>query len=159
MRLIGLITIMVLLIGCSADSHRPEGSAAEYSSISLHWEAVGPSNDVRWCDLLGSGQRLALDTGVVLETRHFAGARVAHDEAKNTYVVEVVMTEEGRRRMKELSSSNLGRRLAIVLDDDIVALATVSHPIDSDALNLPTMTDSATAEKVSGEIKKAIEGI
>jgi preprotein translocase subunit SecD len=78
---------------------------------------------------------------------------------RDSYVVELVMTEEGRRRMKELSSRNLGRRLAIVLDDDIVALATVSHPIDSDALNLPTMPDSATAEKVSVQIKRVVEGI
>lgn len=158
MRLIGLIAALLLLVGCTADAHRADRSASDFSYLSLHWEAVGPSNDVRWCDLRGSGQQVALDSSVVLETRDFTAARTAHDEESNTYFVEIVMTAEGRNRMKELSSRNLGRRLAIVIENEVVALATVSHPIDSDALNLPTMPDAATAEKVAAQINRAIEG-
>jgi preprotein translocase subunit SecD len=159
MRLAAVIAALLLVVGCRTDAGRADRSTSEYGYLSLHWEAAGPSNDVRWCDLVSSGQRIALDPGPVLAMRHFAAARTAHDGESDTYFVEVEMTAEGRERMKELSARNVGRRLAIVVEDDIVALATVSRPIDADALNLPTMPDSMTAEKVAGRINRAIEGI
>ena len=159
MRLIRCFAILLLVIGCANDAGQADRSTSKFGYLSLHWEAVGPSNDVRWCDLINSGKRLALDPDVVLEMRHFAAARTTFDEKSGIHSVDLVMTAEGRQRMKELSSRNIGRRLAIVVKDDIVALATVSRTIDADTLNLPAMPDARTAEDVAQRINLAIRGM
>jgi preprotein translocase subunit SecD len=159
MRLIRCFVAFLLIVGCANDAGQSNQSTSRFGYLSLHWEAVGPSNDVRWCDLINSGKRLALEPDAVLGMQHFAAARTTFDEKSGTHSVDLVMTAEGRQRMKELSSRNIGRRLAIVVEDDIVALATVPRTIDADTLNLPAMADARTAEDVARRINSAIRGM
>jgi preprotein translocase subunit SecD len=159
MRLIGCIAAFLLVVACTTHGGQADQSPSEFGYLSLHWEAAGPSNDVRYCDLIGSGKKIGLDPGAVLEMRHFAAARTTYDKTTGIHSVDVVMTAAGRQRLKELSSRNIGRRLAIVVDDDIVALGTVWRTIDTDALNLPAMADAKTAEDVARRINAAIQSM
>lgn len=156
MRLATYLAAVFLLLGCTDVARDSDPSSSQYDLLSLHWEARGSTNDVRWCDLSRTGERIPLEPEVVLGMRHFAAAHVTHDTASSTPSVDVEMTPEGRGRMKELSSANIGRRLAIVVDNDVAALATVWRTIDTDRVNLMPMADVRLAEDLAKRINAAI---
>lgn len=156
MRLITYLAVGLLLLGCTKAGRDANPSASQFDFLSLHWEARGSTNDVRFCELIRTGERIAVEPEVVLGVRHFAAARVTHDTASSTYHVDVALTPEGRSRFKELSSTNIGRRLAIVLDDDVVALPTIWRTVDTETLDLMPTADARLAEGLAKRINTAI---
>jgi preprotein translocase subunit SecD len=155
MNLIGYITALLLVLGCSGDGGPDATYTANFDDLSLHWEAAEPSDDVRWSTVPASGERIALDPEVVLGIHHFAAARTTQESG--THSVELVMTPEGRSRMRDQSASNHGRRLAIVVGEEVYGLPLVVRTVDSETLNLPPMPDAVTAESVARQINEAIE--
>lgn len=156
MRFATYLTAVFLLLGCTEGVRNANHSSSQFDLLSLHWEARGSTNDVRWCDLSGTGERIPLEPEVILGMRHFAAAHVTHDRANSVHSVDVEMTPEGKGRIKELSSANIGRRLAIVVDNDVAALATVWRTIDTDRVNLMPMADAHVAEDLAKRINAAI---
>lgn len=158
MKPIALLVTVVLFLGCTDAGRDPDQSTSRYDFLSLHWEATGSTNDARFCDLLGTGEKIPLESEVVLGIRHFAAAHATHDRARSVHSVDVELTPDGRRRLKEHSLENVGRRLAIVIDNDVVALPVVTRAIDKDTLDLMPIANARMAEDLAKRINAAIRG-
>ena len=125
--------------------------------FSVQWEADGASKNVRFCDLKATGQKIGLDPEIAVGLRHIRSARVTRDEGTATYSVILTLTPEGQTRLKDLSSKNIRRRLAIVLDDEVVGLPTVMRPLDGSELPLMPTGDESLAKVLAQRINNAID--
>jgi hypothetical protein len=157
MRLYRYFAVLLLVIGCAPQAGLPERSSRGTDHLALHWESAGSPNDVRWYHLVGSDERIAVEPEPVLALHHFSAARIAQ-EPSGRHFVELVMTAEGRSRLKEQSSAIADRRrLAIVFEAEIMALPMVTRTIDAEALNLPIMPDAQAAEELARRMDSAIK--
>jgi preprotein translocase subunit SecD len=145
MRLRFCLFVVLLLGACSGFGSRPE-------FLSVQWEADGASKNVRFCELIGTGQEIPLDPEILVGLSHIRSARVVREEGAPTYSVMVGLTSEGQSRLKDLSSQHIGRRLAIVLDDEVVGLATVMRPLDAGELPLMPTADESAARDLAERI-------
>ena len=154
MRKITTVAVLLSFSGCASRVPPPSVlPPSAFGFLSLHWEARGPSNSIRICELKSTGQEIPLEAETVLGLPHFASAQVVHEP---TYSVTVRLTPEGRDRLRNLTAEHIGRRLAIVIDNDVVALPVVMRPIDAAELPLMPMADMRTAESLARRINEAI---
>ena len=155
------IFLAVILLSLSGTTVAGQGTPSSSTDdfISMHWEAASTSESVLWYELSGSSERVAVEPEAVLGTRHFVTARVTGNQSSGNLTVEVEMTAEGQRRIRELSSANIGRRLAIVLDGDVMAIPKVMSAVGGTAFPLGPMLDAGTAEELARSINAAIQRI
>ena len=155
------IFLAAVLLFFSATTVAGQGATASSSDdfISMHWEATGASENVLRYELPGSSERIALENEAVLGIRHFVTARVTGNQASGNLTVEVEMTTEGQRRIREQSAANIGRRLGIVLDGGVMALPKVMSPVSGTAFPLGPMLDAGIAEELARRINAAIQRI
>jgi preprotein translocase subunit SecD len=158
MRLYRYITAFVLMAGCGTQPNDADPYSPASRYLSLHWVAADSSSGVRWYELPASGERVAVEREAVLGMIHFAAARTAQEEQGGGYFVEIVMTADGRTRMKELSSENAGRQLAIIVEGEVLALPMVTRTVDAEALSLPVMDDAEAADDLARRVNAMIAG-
>jgi preprotein translocase subunit SecD len=91
----------------------------------------------------------------VLGLRHIASAVVTQEGDPATHSVTIVLTTEGRSRLKNLTSQHVGRRLAIVIDNEVVALPAVMRPIDTGELPLMPIEKAEVAKALAQRINEA----
>ena len=158
MKLAVVLAMLLLAGGCTSRASQPAiVPPSAFDFLSLHWEANGPSNKIRICDLKSTGQTIPLDAETVLGLRHFASAQVMHLPETSTYSVTMMLTPEGRNRLKDATAEHVGRRLAIVIDNDVVALPTVMRPLDVAEMPLMPIGDAQVAERLAGRINAAVQ--
>ena len=158
MKLAILLAMLFLSVGCTGRASQPSiVPPSAFDFLSLHWEAKGPSNNIRICELKSTGQEIPLDAESVLGLRHFASAQVTHQPEMSTYSVTVVLTPEGRERLKNATAEHVGRRLAIVIDNDVVALPVVMKPMDTAELPLMPTANAQLAGSLAERINTAIQ--
>jgi hypothetical protein len=158
MKLAVRIAMLFLSVGCTSRVSPPSVvPPSAFDFISLHWEAKGSSNNIRICDLKATGQKIPLEAETVLGLRHFASAQVTHEPETSTHSVTVMLTPEGRDRLKDATAEHVGRRLAIVIDNDIVGLPLVMRPIDIAELPLMPIADAQLAERLAERINTAVQ--
>ena len=157
MRFTIFLAAFLLFLAGTKGAGQVTPSSLDDEFLSLYWESAGPSTDVLWREVGGSNERIALEPEVVLDTRHFVAARVTGNQAAGTLTVELELTAEGQRRIREQSSANVGRRLAIVLDGGLMALPKVMSVLDDTAFPLGPMLDAGTANELVQRINAAIQ--
>ncbi len=68
--------------------------------------------------------------------RHIIFAAAGLDPMTNDPVINISLDEEGGRRFAQLSSQNIGKRFAIVIDDEVVSAPIIREPILGGALQI-----------------------
>lgn len=99
--------------------------------MSFHWEASGPTAPGGVITLPGllPGERYQLEAQVALEGAHISDARLAFDQHTNAPVVTFKLDDEGARRFGEMTQNNIGRPLAIVLDEQVITAPVIRTAI------------------------------
>ena len=129
----GSDSILVQLPGVSDPQHIREllGTTAR---MTFHWAAndqtpmTGKIISVQG-DIDGQGERYQLEECVALEGKHISDARLAFNQDTGEPVVNFKLDNEGARRFGDMTKHNIGRALAIVLDDRVVTAPVIRSAI------------------------------
>lgn len=154
--------LAIILAACGQHDGVPTPAIAEPDHLSLHWVADGLVQDIRTFRWAGTGEPIELEAQAVLGMEHFTRAAVVRDPATSQYSVEVQTTTQGRRRLDDQTSRNVGRALAVVLGNRVMALPTVMAPLETGVVPLEgfqalEQADSV-AELVNAGIRERAQG-
>ena len=144
---------LALLAGCvSAQQAREPEQAFDF--IALHWPLEEPSPTARMCQVLGTDHTIPVDPEPALRMAAFDTAFVSDSSNQ----VTVRLTPQGTRLLTVLTTNNIGRRIAIVVDDQIAAMPVIASPISSGQLMLmPQVSHEAAvafAERINAALVK-----
>lgn len=81
----------------------------------------------------------------VLTAADFAGAELAR-EPKGQIGVSVRLTRAGTAKLRAVSTANVGKRLAIMLDGAVVAAPLMHHPITHGTMLITLKNDETAAD-------------
>jgi hypothetical protein len=152
----GLLAVVMLAVALISACEASPGSilrGGEHDFISLHWPTEQPGADVRMCVIAATGQQIALDPDAIIGVREFERAYLSPPEAN---FVTVQLTPSGRKTLADATSARIGQRLAIVIDDQVVALPVIMRSLDIPELQLVQQMSTASADSLAKRINEAI---
>lgn len=100
------------------------------AKMTFHWVADGTedSQDIsRFNDK--EQQTYQLDNRVALEGKHIRDAQLAFSPDTNQPVVSFTLDKPGARQFAEMTEKNIGRQLAILLDDEVITAPVIRSVI------------------------------
>jgi SecD/SecF fusion protein len=147
----GSDSILVQLPGVNDPQHIREllGTTAR---MTFHWAANEKSA------LLGKiisvqgdtpSERYQLEERVALEGKHISDARLAFNQETGEPVVTFKLDNEGARRFGDMTKHNIGRSLAIVLDDRVVTAPVIRSAIQGGSGEISGSFTSASANDLA----------
>lgn len=147
----GSDSILVQLPGVSDPQHIREllGTTAR---MTFHWAANEKS------PLLGKiisvqgdtpGEFYQLEEKVALEGKYISDARLAFSQQAGEPVVNFKLDNEGARRFGDMTKHNVGRVLAIVLDDKVVTAPVIRSAIQGGSGEISGSFTSASANDLA----------
>src|SRR5690606_32544881 len=97
------------------------------AKMTLHWAANSSGEVINLLDQ--DGQRYRLEKRVALEGSHIRDAQLAFNPDTGEPVVNFKLDKEGGRRFADMTGNNIGRQLAIVLDDEVITAPVIRSVI------------------------------
>lgn len=99
------------------------------AKMSFHWAAKSsaPSN-ITLQDASGEGQYV-LEANIALEGQHIRDAQLGFNQDTQEPVVNFKLDNEGARKFGDMTQHNIGRALAIVLDDQVLTAPVIRSVI------------------------------
>lgn len=125
----GKDTILVQLPGVDDPAYIREllGTTA---TMTFHWVSEpGASAAAMTLPGQAEGERYRLEKRVALEGEHIKDARLAYNQQTGEPVVTFRLDNEGARRFGDMTTANVGRALAIVLDNRVITAPVIRTPI------------------------------
>lgn len=147
-----IAALMMLTLTACPEDPTPKVEDRTFDFMSLHWPLEEPAPDARICEVLGTGDPVSLDPEPLLRLAHFDTARVA--PGRN--FVTVSLTDRGAAQLADVTGANIGRQLAVVVDDQVLAMPTIRDRIDSGRLDLMPMESRAEAVRLAERINRAL---
>ena len=123
--------IAALSSACSPSRPRdPQASRSTHSGLSIR-EVVAPGEAQTGEDRVEAfGKVFWLKPGQVVTGRMVANAFATIGQ-DNRAVIDFRLTDEGRRRLAELTRRSVGRPIAVLVDGRLVAAPMVAAPIEN----------------------------
>lgn len=128
MRQIALAVLACMtLLACSQET-KPggeTGSKAEPQGIlkiakfEFRLEDTDPWSDTAKRTVLGSGERIRLRKEVLFSNDDLINAYLGYDEIFEANNLWLIFSPEAGKRLKDITGSNVGKRLAIIVDGEV----------------------------------------
>jgi preprotein translocase subunit SecD len=147
------LVVPVILTAACVDAHETEPSEASASLLSVHWPEEQPGPDSRFCVVRATGEEIALDPDPIITLEHVSRAYVEEDQEP---IVNVELTETGRRVLASATADRIGDQIAIVFDDQIEAMPLIRASLDTPEIPLWPMGSRIQAEGLAERINAAI---
>jgi len=146
----GSDSILVQLPGVSDPQHIREllGTTAR---MTFHWAANSQSSlHTKIISVKGeAGERYQLEERIALEGKHISDARLAFNPDTGEPVVNFKLDKDGARRFGDMTQRNVGRSLAIVLDDTVVTAPVIRSAITGGSGEISGSFTSASANDLA----------
>lgn len=101
------------------------------AKMSFHWVARAGATDTLTLRGEREGELYQLEPAVAMEGRHVRDARVAYDPNTAQPIVNFRLDSEGGRLFGDMTRANVGRQLAVVLDDHVITAPVIRDVIAS----------------------------
>ncbi len=128
----GQDSIVVQLPGVS-DPQRVKELLGTTAKMNFHWLADSTSTDVIELQGLEDGgnasQVYRLERQVAMEGRHVRNANMVLQQQTGQPVVNFVLDKTGGRQFGDMTQANIGRALAVVLDDKVITAPVIRSAI------------------------------
>jgi len=151
----GSDSILVQLPGVN-DPHHIRELLGTTARMTFHWAAdeksalrgkiISVQGDTH---IDGHGERYQLEERVALEGKHISDARLAFNQETGEPVVNFKLDSEGARRFGDMTKHNIGRALAIVLDDRVVTAPVIRSAIQGGSGEISGSFTSASANDLA----------
>lgn len=99
------------------------------AKMDFHWLAAAGTANVLQLEGSTPGERYRLEREVAMAGRHVRDARMAFDPATAEPKVTFRLDNEGARIFSDMTSANVGRQLAVVLDGKVITAPAIRTPI------------------------------
>jgi SecD/SecF fusion protein len=147
----GKDSILVQMPGVSDPQHIRTllGTTAQ---MSFHWVAdanTSAATTVIQVPGDAAGTIYTLEAPVALEGKHISDARLGFSQRTNEPVVTFTLDNDGARRFGELTRENIGRALAIVLDNKVITAPVIRSAIQAGSGEISGAFTSATANELA----------
>jgi SecD/SecF fusion protein len=147
----GSDSILVQLPGVNDPQHIRQllGTTAR---MTFHWAANQQSSlHTKIISVQGDSpaERYQLEERVALEGKHISDARLAFNPDTGEPVVNFKLDNEGARRFGDMTKRNIGRALAIVLDDRVVTAPVIRSAIPGGSGEISGSFTSASANDLA----------
>ena len=93
----------------------------------------------------GGGRVLYLQPQAVLSTTDIASAALGTDPFSASPVVELTLTPTGRDRLARATTDNVGRILAVLVDEALITAPIIREPILGGRVQISGLTTAAEA--------------
>ncbi|WP_331346199.1 protein translocase subunit SecD [Cellvibrio sp. UBA7661] len=147
----GKDSILVQMPGVSDPQHIREllGTTAK---MTFHWVVDAKTRaGTQQINVKGESEGVSypLEASVALEGKHISDARLAFSQQSNQPVVNFKLDSEGARRFGDLTKHNIGRALAIVLDDHVITAPVIRSAIQGGSGEISGSFTSASANDLA----------
>lgn len=147
----GSDSILVQLPGVN-DPHHIRELLGTTARMTFHW-AANEKSALRGKIISVQGdtpnERYQLEERVALEGKHISDARLAFNQDTGEPVVNFKLDNEGARRFGDMTKHNIGRALAIVLDDRVVTAPVIRSAIQGGSGEISGSFTSASANDLA----------
>jgi len=99
------------------------------AKMTFHWAANAESSSVIEAQGMTEGEVYTLEERVALEGQHIKDANLVFSQENGQPVVSFELDKEGARLFGEMTKNNIGRSLAIVLDDKVITAPLIRSVI------------------------------
>lgn len=99
---------------------------------------------------------LALVTGASaaeLLTLGVVDARPTYDTMTGTPVVEITLSDQGRETFAKFSRENVGKRVEVLVDDDVVTSPIIQTPLDMRIMHISGLETLAVATDIATRLR------
>lgn len=147
----GADSILVQMPGVS-DPHHIRELLGTTAKMTFHWVADNKTHaeeNIIAVEGDASGVSYSLEETAVLEGKHISDARLAFNPDTNEPIVNFKLDFEGAKRFGDLTKQNIGRALAIVLDNKVVTAPVIRSAIPGGSGEISGSFSSATANDLA----------
>jgi len=109
-----------------------------------------PSPGLQEAKVTGTDQTVYLSRDVVVTNGDILRAEVAPGSNPSQFSVSIEFTPGGGRKIQSATGSHIGKRIAILLDDQVVMALTIRSPIASSAVITGKFTKAEAERIVNG---------
>ena len=88
-----------------------------------------PESDVVYGSKAENKQPYLLEKRVIVSGEELTDARPGFDQRTNEPMVQLTFNSSGARKFGQVTTENVGRQFAIVLDDEVISAPTIREPI------------------------------
>ncbi|HWK55178.1 MAG TPA: protein translocase subunit SecD, partial [Hyphomicrobiales bacterium] len=99
------------------------------AKMDFYWVAPAGSANAMIVPGTGAGESYPLEREVAMEGRHVRDARMAFDPRTTEPKVNFRLDDSGARQFGEMTRANIGRRLAVVLDGQVITAPAIRNAI------------------------------
>lgn len=124
----GQDSIVVQLPGVS-DPQRVKELLGTTAKMNFHWLADSRSSDVMELPGQLDGETYRLERQIAMEGRHVRNANMVLQPQTGLPVVNFVLDKTGGRQFGDMTQANIGRALAVVLDDKVITAPVIRGAI------------------------------
>lgn len=125
-------------------------------SVHLVTTEIGPG--VKLCEELRTGLKIAYEPDALLTLADVDSVRLAREGETGPFTVELVLSIAGRTRLYQMSTENVGRRVAIIVDNVAHAVPLIREPLDLDRLPVGFYPEESYARQLAAQLAAALEG-
>ena len=119
------------------------------AKMTFHWEAKSHSaSNITLTDVTGEG-RYVLEGKVALEGKHIRDAALGFNQDTREPVVNFKLDNDGARKFGDMTQHNIGRALAIVLDDQVLTAPVIRSVIAGGSGEISGSFTSAEASELA----------
>jgi hypothetical protein len=123
----------------------PTGASQEGAVIRL--AEAEPGDGLVEAMIAGTDEKVYLHKSVVVAATDIADARLTLD-ANGNPAIGIAFTEEGSKKLADVSEKHIGKRLAILVDGDVISAPTVRAKISKNAQITGNFTKSEAVRMV-----------
>ncbi|TSD88974.1 hypothetical protein FFK22_009650 [Mycobacterium sp. KBS0706] len=120
-------TVAVLATALTTPIERAPAVRASPPDVQLRFAETEPAPGLSQVD--GGGRVLYLHPDAVLSTPDIASATARTDPVSAAPVVELTLTPAGRDRLARATTDNVGRILAVLVDEALITAPIIREPI------------------------------
>jgi len=148
--LVPVVGIVSLLAACAADRL---ATTVEEDVLAIHWVTTEIASDVRMCEVLGSDEEIAIETEPLFTLAAFDSAAVERLSDDN-FSVSVFLSDRTRQELLRITSENVGRRMAILVDGVAHSMPMIMQPADLESLPVGYYQEGAFAEELAAHLNR-----
>ena len=151
-----LLAGLVFALALAAGS--PATGTAQEPLLSVHFVTTDIKPGVRLCEQFRTGLKIAYEPDAILTLADVDSVSVGRDGADGPFSVVLALSTAGRSRLHQASTNNVGRRIAIIVNDVAHAAPLIRQPLDLDRLPVGYYPDEAEARELAALLAAALEG-
>jgi hypothetical protein len=109
-----------------------------------------PSPGLREARVSGSDRLVYLHNDIVVTNGDISRAEVVQGNGPSQFSVSVEFTAAGAKKMRSATESHMGKRMAILLNGQVVMAPTIRTPVESSAMITGNFTKAGAERIVNG---------